>query len=278
MGGKGVLTKMQYTQLAGDIRDLIREGKLQAEAAVRQKLVETYWNVGKRLTEEGLTQRANYGESVLEDLAQEININLTTLKQSILFFNRYKISTPRGTNLSWAHYRELSGISDGLERKYYEGLAIDEGLTRNQLVDAIKRQDYVETQAAGTRKKTAKKLTRPTAATYVYKAIVQRVIDGDTLLLRVDLGFQVWKEQRVRLAGIDCPEMKTPEGRVAFEYVRDRLARVDFVMVKTNQVDIYGRYVGHVFYDLNETSKARIFHQGQYLSQELLDKNLAVRV
>ena len=45
---------------------------------------------------------------------------------------------------------------------------------------------------------------------YLYKCTVARVIDGDTVDVDIDLGFDVWlKKQRVRLAGIDTPEIRT---------------------------------------------------------------------
>ena len=125
--------------------------------------------------------------------------------------------------------------------------------------------------------KKALKLARPAEATYVYKAMIERVVDGDTLLIRLDLGFQVWKEQRIRLAGIDAPPIDEAKGYEAFEYVRDQLAQVPFIMVKTNKIDIYGRYVGHVFYSFQEKDMVKIFTEGRYLNQELLDRGLARR-
>ena len=45
---------------------------------------------------------------------------------------------------------------------------------------------------------------------YHYKAVLVRVIDGDTIDVDIDLGFDVWlKKQRVRLAGIDATESRT---------------------------------------------------------------------
>jgi micrococcal nuclease len=45
---------------------------------------------------------------------------------------------------------------------------------------------------------------------YHYKAKLVRVIDGDTIDVDIDLGFDVWlKRQRIRLAGIDAPESRT---------------------------------------------------------------------
>ena len=44
---------------------------------------------------------------------------------------------------------------------------------------------------------------------YEYKAIVNRVVDGDTLDCTIDLGFSVWKKIRVRMEGINTPESRT---------------------------------------------------------------------
>ena len=79
------------------------------------------------------------------------------------------------------------------------------------------------------------------------------------------------------MADIDCPAMDESKGRKAFEFVRDQLAKAPFVMVKTNKIDIYGRYVGHVFYSLaDDPDKAEVFRSGRYLNQELVEKGLAV--
>ncbi len=44
---------------------------------------------------------------------------------------------------------------------------------------------------------------------YEYKAIVDRVVDGDTIDCTIDLGFSVWKKIRVRMEGINTPESRT---------------------------------------------------------------------
>jgi hypothetical protein len=46
-------------------------------------------------------------------------------------------------------------------------------------------------------------------------------------------------------------------------------------MIKTNKIDIYGRYVGHIFYSPKNLSKSEIFARGCYLNQELVDRDLA---
>lgn len=159
-------------------------------------------------------------------------------------------------------------------RAWYEKEAEKEAWTRDQLLGAIQRDTFSQSLSPELRRR-GRKLKRPTEPTYVYKAVVERIVDGDTLILRIDLGFQVWKEQRIRLAHVDCPPIDEKKGYEAFEYVRDQLAKVPFVMVRTHKIDIHGRYVGDVFYSFTEKDKAKVFSEGRYLNQELLDKGLA---
>ena len=226
------------------------------------------------MTQEKLTENAGYGDAVLEDLTDELGIEYTALTRCISFFQTYKVA-PSGKNLSWSHYRELLPVKNDMQRQWYEGLAEDEGLNVARLTRAIKDDRYGWSRGNKGKTRADVTLKRPTEATYVYKAVVERVIDGDTLLLRIDLGLQVWKEQRVRLAGIDTPAMDEPKGKEAYTFVLNQLAKADFVMVKTNKIDIYGRYVGHIFYSLKGSGKDETFAKGRYLNQELVQKKLA---
>lgn len=47
---------------------------------------------------------------------------------------------------------------------------------------------------------------------FTYRATIDRWVDGDTVILAIDLGFSIWSHQIVRLLHINAPEMKTPEG------------------------------------------------------------------
>ena len=53
--------------------------------------------------------------------------------------------------------------------------------------------------------------TQPTCE-YVYKvSSLEKVVDGDTIDVTLDLGFDVCTRQRVRLLGIDTPESRTSD-------------------------------------------------------------------
>ena len=61
---------------------------------------------------------------------------------------------------------------------------------------------------------------------YTYNAAVERVVDGDTVWVIIELGFGFRIRQKLRLRGIDCPEMSTPAGLRAKQFVQECLAPV----------------------------------------------------
>jgi endonuclease YncB( thermonuclease family) len=89
---------------------------------------------------------------------------------------------------------------------------------------------------------------------YQYKAQVKAVIDADTIDVLVDLGFGVHTMQRLRLYGIDAPEMRSEAGKIAKEYVKSVLLGADasmFVYVRTlkDKKDKYGRKLAVLYFD-----------------------------
>jgi endonuclease YncB( thermonuclease family) len=268
------LTSSKYSKLVSDIRSIIEQGKVRAAQAASEELVVTYWEVGQRIAQAQLSDHAGYKAAVLSDIAQELEIDEGTLARAVQFFKAYK-SAPRSGNINWSQYKVLIAMNNAKKRTFYEKLITDEALNKMQLMNAVRNQRFEETQS---KSKTTHTIKRPTAPSFVYKAYVDRVIDGDTVLLRIDLGFQVLKNQRVRLAQIDTPAMDQPGGREAYKFVLDTLAEVEFVMVKTNKIDIYGRYVGHIFYSTSSNDRDEIFTKGTYLNQELLKKGLAIKL
>lgn len=74
-----------------------------------------------------------------------------------------------------------------------------------------------------------------------------RVVDADTLVLDLDLGWHVWrKDERCRLAGINAPELNTPEGVIARDWVVALLPGFPMVAFTSHSLDKYGRPLGTV--------------------------------
>ncbi len=110
------------------------------------------------------------------------------------------------------------------------------------------------------------KSQRTTSDLYTYRAYLDYVIDGDTVVFYVDLGFRTYSRQKLRLRGIDTPELKTPEGEKAKTFVEEKLIKSKIITVKTYRKDKYDRYLADIFVGSREI----------FLNQKLLDEKLAV--
>ena len=70
---------------------------------------------------------------------------------------------------------------------------------------------------------------------------VDRVVDGDTVDISIDLGFDLTKKERVRLAGIDTPESRTKDleekkmGYQAKDFLEMHLMEAIWLTVKTEK-------------------------------------------
>jgi len=92
---------------------------------------------------------------------------------------------------------------------------------------------------------------------------VTNVVDGDTIDVDIDLGFDISFSSRVRLAGIDTPESRTTDkaekvlGLEAKEYVKSKIKDAKVVVIKTEKMDSsekYGRILGWLFLDGSKVS------------------------
>jgi micrococcal nuclease len=96
---------------------------------------------------------------------------------------------------------------------------------------------------------------------YVRK--VENVVDGDTIDVLIDLGFDILFQSRVRLAGIDTPESRTKDlkekalGLESKEYLKKHLKDAKSVVIKTEKMDSsekYGRILGWIY--VNEDTES----------------------
>lgn len=92
---------------------------------------------------------------------------------------------------------------------------------------------------------------------------LHKVVDGDTIDVDIDLGFNISYYQRVRLAGIDTPESRTTDKneKVLGLEVKKRLDEVlkaaTKIVIRTEKPDStekYGRILGWIFIDDQKTS------------------------
>jgi micrococcal nuclease len=90
-----------------------------------------------------------------------------------------------------------------------------------------------------------------------------KVVDGDTIDVEIDLGFDISITQRVRLAGIDTPESRTRDlaekalGLEVKELLKKKLEEAKVIVIKTEKPDStgkFGRVIGWLHLDHEEVS------------------------
>ena len=129
-----------------DISRILSEGRSKANAAVNFAMVETYWNIGKRIVEQEQQgkERANYGDHLLVNLSRYLSgtfgkgfseANLWNFRQFYLTWPNEEILYTLCRELSWSHIRLIMRIDSEKAREYY----LNEARSQNWSVRALER-------------------------------------------------------------------------------------------------------------------------------------------
>jgi endonuclease YncB( thermonuclease family) len=93
---------------------------------------------------------------------------------------------------------------------------------------------------------------------WVYRASWERVVDGDTIDIRVDQGFRNFRRERLRLLGVNAPEMRgvtRDAGLAARTFVEEWLQEAELatpddywpLVIETAKSDAFGRFLSMVW-------------------------------
>lgn len=93
--------------------------------------------------------------------------------------------------------------------------------------------------------------------------------------MKIDVGFGIFLRQRLRLRGIDAPEMTEDAGRQAKKYVEGILKSCLCIVIKTYGEDKYARDLVDVFVLPSSRDPHQVASKGKLLNQMLLDEGLA---
>ena len=111
--------------------------------------LESYYNVGKLLVEaQGGEERAKYGNGLIKEYSKKLTDELgkgytvTVLKRMRKYYTMIQKGAPLGHQLSWSHCRELLKFDDLAQIKYYVDICVALNLSRNELVERIKSNEY----------------------------------------------------------------------------------------------------------------------------------------
>ncbi len=260
-----------YRSLRKDLLELIDKGRAKALQALAEIRTQTYWGMGQRLNQAREMGDSSQAGALIGALAKDLNLNSSVLYRALQFHQTYPDGLPARDDfraLPWSVHAELLAVRDPDQRAFYLQSAIENGWSSTAVRRALRSKLYEAKKSSGQASVT---LERPRMPSHNYVAEIERVIDGDTLIVRIDLGFRTWRSETIRLRGIDSPELRTKAGKAARQFVLKRLQDIKRIVVHTYKTDVFARYVGDLFYDPHLADKDAIFEKGRFLNQEILD-------
>ena len=267
------------------LRDSVRKTLLEGQRLIELQKVKTYWETGRLINRHILQHkdRANYGAQVIRKLSEDLKVSERVLYQVHQFARAFPILN-RGSKLTWTHYRALSRVEDPKERARLIDQVEREEWTGALLASEVSKliaspdeiapppktnfrfipkrgkldtYQTVETEqgllldlgfSTFIQRPGLEKLPIPPRSDlYTYRAAVEKVIDADTLWARINLGFRISVRQKLRLRGLDAPELNTPEGQKAKKFVEAQLKPAATLIITTTKPDKYDRYLSDIW-------------------------------
>lgn len=275
-----------YKSTLATLQDLMAQGQAKAMSELNKIRLETYWGMGRQMNQTYAQIPKPESELFVGRLATDLRLDKSLLYRMMQFQELWPSGAPAVDNtfLSWTHMVELLTIKDDEKRNFYLIAATKENWGRTTLRKAIQNQFFETTQTDAASTPT---LARDPSPLYVYKAILENVIDGDTLLVRIDLGFEVWVNQRLRFRGVNASELAKKgvppdeaEERAANAkaFVEQKLKPMPFIVIKTHKTDTYGRFIADIFYHPTLKQKEDVAISGFFLNDQLLQAGLVEAV
>ena len=134
-----------YNEIKNKIIDNEVYSRIKDYSKERHKVI-TYFEIGKLLNEAG----GKYGDNIIDEYSKKLVIevgkkyNRRTLFRMKQFYNVFKDEkvSPLATQLTWSHYSELLSIKDINKLAYYINVAINNNLSKRELRERIKSNEY----------------------------------------------------------------------------------------------------------------------------------------
>jgi hypothetical protein len=291
---------MSYKKLIADLRSLLEAvDRDETDSDATRAVLKAYWTAGR----DAYAYTRETGE-LIKNIALDVGAANGALEKYVRFYRHYPSGYKEkidGHPLNWSHYAALLYGTDKKAREFYLKNAARQDWSSHELRRRIRNNYYEGRYSAEGRKKKGGHRLKPIAQRlYTYAADVLKVVDGDTLVLDIDVGFFTKMEHKIRLRGINCPEKGTQKGDEAKKFVEEQL-RVNeltgdrvkgtgqpatrepanpIVIIRSykSMTEKFGRYLVDLWYLKSENDKEQILAEGLWLNQVLLDKGLAYKV
>ena len=152
-----------------------------------------------------------------------------TLEQKVSALRQIRKASPFVPKRGTLHTYRIVAFKD-------KPLSLDLGFTSYIELDpkgrkGLKDGDLVRSSSLSKLKKVS---SEEKTNLYTYRASLERVVDGDTLWMKIDLGFGIFIREKLRLRGLDAPEIETTEGKEAKAFLESSLRGVPSARKQTD--------------------------------------------
>lgn len=148
-----IVNKNTLNTLFNDVCSIIEHGRERSYNAVTQQMIETYWNIGRRIVEEEQNgeERAEYGERIIENLSAKLTHRygkgfgpryLRAFRKFYTISEDYTIWKSRFPNLTWTHIFKTLRVEDATAIRWYLESASQEMWSVRTLDRNISTQYY----------------------------------------------------------------------------------------------------------------------------------------
>lgn len=131
------MDELTNTRLYTDVCSIIEQGRKEAYASVNHKMIETYWNIGRRIVEEEQNgeARAEYGAQIIAQLVEQLTHQygkgfsaryLRAFRKFYLIVDDFQIWKSRFPNLTWTHIFKTLRVEDSIAIRWYLEMASKE--------------------------------------------------------------------------------------------------------------------------------------------------------
>ena len=116
---------------------------------------------------------------------------------------------------------------------------------------------------------------------YVYRATIMKIVDGDTVDVQVDMGFDTFQNMCIRLFGINTPELRSKsideriKAQEAKKFVQDKIPVGSKIYIETfkDKKGKYGRYLANIYEDRPGVAETEILAGKWHSINQLLVEN-----
>lgn len=272
-----------YEKLLQEILELFEKWNPYQEDKQEENGIRHLWHLGKKIAT--TKQSLNHGqkEKLISMIGQDLQKDRTQLFRLEQLYSLYPKSVqkvPGYPLLNWSHYQEVLRIKNDLERDFYLNTAAEEGWPSRRMRRAVRSKFYQNYQLSKSKHHPNGKLERVISHFFVYMAKLQKIKDPDTSDFLADQGFDSWQNLVGRLRGINAPELHGPHREIALagtEFVQECIGDLEFVVIQShkNAKGKFGRYLIDIFFHPIWDDPDKIYLEGFFLNQLLLDKCFA---